>query len=208
MMKRIVVLAAVAALVVFGAASCGGGNGNGGNGNGNNNGGTHSHNGQLSALTWSEAAAQVAYLHSVDMGMNGYFDHTNPGGESPSDRVANAGITHDPGVPGIIPPNFAGENLFWQGGQVPTGQDAVTSWVNSPGHHAQIDAPLLAPGASQTMPAWTHVGVGVYVQGNQAWVTAVFLRNPSGGPGATGMNAQEMQIAQDTFDGMNTHRAQ
>ena len=25
---------------------------------------------------------------------------------------------------------------------------------------------------------------------------------------ATGMNAQEMQIAQDTFDGMNAHRAQ
>lgn len=136
----------------------------------------------LAPLTWYQAGAQVGYDHCLAMEAGGFFAHVDPNTNTdPATRAKNAGITHDP--QGSIDPHsgnpFVGENLFTAtGSTTPTGQDAVNSWIGSPGHHTQIDAPLPVAGAT-TMPPWTHCGIGVRVSGNQSWWTAMFFRNPS-----------------------------
>lgn len=138
----------------------------------------------LPPLTWYAAGAQVAYDHCLAMEAGGFFDHTNPNTMStPSSRAQAAGIVHDP--MGFIDPvtmdPFVGENLANAQGVpmvVYTGADAVNAWVGSPGHHTQIDAPLPVAGA-QTMPAWTHCGIGVRMTTTQVWYTAMFFRNPN-----------------------------
>lgn len=135
----------------------------------------------LAALTWYAAGAQVAYDHCVAMEAGNFFDHVDPNTNTdPATRALNAGITHDP--QGSIDPHsnnpFVGENLFMAVNPAPSGQAAVDSWITSPGHHTQIDAPMPVAGA-QTMPPWTHCGIGVRRNGNQIWFTAMFFRNPS-----------------------------
>ncbi len=135
----------------------------------------------LAPLTPHAAGAQVAFQHSSAMQSGNFFAHVNPTtNTSPGSRAFNAGITHDPG--NSIDPDsgrpFVGENLFMATNNNITAQIAVDSWVGSPGHHTQIDAPLPVAGA-QTMPAWTHCGIGVRQIGNQSWWTAMFFRNPN-----------------------------
>ena len=144
----------------------------------------------LTPYVWYQNGANVAYQHCVAMETQDFFAHVNPNtGTSPGQRAAEAGITHDP--QGSIDPTtghpFVGENL--SAGTSQTGQQATDGWITSPGHHAQLIAPLLAPGASQTMPPWTHCGIGVRIGAQiddgpitgfivNAY-TAVFFRNPS-----------------------------
>lgn len=135
----------------------------------------------LPALAWHQAGAQVAFDHCLNMEARNFFAHVDPQtGSSPASRCAAAGITHDP--QGSIDPTtghpFVGENLYSGSGFTPTGQAAVNSWSTSPGHNTQMVAPNPVPGA-QTMPAWTHCGIGVRYDGNTFWYTAVFFRNPN-----------------------------
>lgn len=135
----------------------------------------------LPAYTWYAAGAQVAYDHCVAMEAGNFFEHVDPNtGKDPATRALDAGITHDPD--GTVDPTsgnpFVGENLFMAFNPSPSGQEAVDSWVNSPGHHTQIDAPLPVSGA-QTMPAWTHCGIGVRRNGSNVWFTAMFFKNPN-----------------------------
>ena len=135
----------------------------------------------LAPLTAHAAGAQIAFQHSSAMQSGNFFAHVNPTtNSSPGSRAWDAGIRHDPGN-SIDPQSgrpFVGENLFMTTDAAVTGQNAVDSWISSPGHHTQIDAPLPVAGA-QTMPAWTHCGIGVRQVGNQSWWTAVFFRNPN-----------------------------
>ncbi|MEE8170910.1 MAG: CAP domain-containing protein [Phycisphaerae bacterium] len=142
---------------------------------------THRAGKALAALTWHAAGAQVGFSHSLAMQAGSFFAHIDPNTSTdPATRALNAGIMHDP--QGLMDPTsgnpFVGENLFMASGSSPSGQAAVNSWVNSPGHHTQIDAPLPVAGA-QTMPAWTHCGIGVRVSGDTSWWTAMFFRNPN-----------------------------
>lgn len=135
----------------------------------------------LAALTFYADGAQVGYDHCVAMEAGNFFDHVDPNTNTdPATRALNAGITHDP--QGSLDPHsgnpFVGENLYMAFNAGLTGQDAVDSWISSPGHHTQIDAPLPVTGA-QTMPPWTHCGIGVRKNGNQVWYTAMFFRNPN-----------------------------
>jgi len=135
----------------------------------------------LAPLTWHAAGAQVAYTHGLAMEAGGFFAHVDSNtGTDPATRALNAGITHDP--QGAIDPTsgnpFVGENLYNTTDPNATGQDAVSSWISSPGHHTQIDAPLPVAGA-QTMPPWTHCGIGVRKGAAQSWWTAMFFRNPN-----------------------------
>lgn len=135
----------------------------------------------LAALMSYPDGAQVAFDHCLAMEAGNFFDHVDPNtGTDPATRAQSAGITHDP--QGAIDPTsgkpFVGENLYSAFNAGLTGQDAVDSWISSPGHHTQIDAPLAVAGA-QTMPPWTHCGIGVRKDGNTIWVTAMFFRNPS-----------------------------
>jgi uncharacterized protein YkwD len=63
-------------------------------------------------LSADGALAGVARAHSADMRDRGFFNHTNPSGESPSDRVTAAGIGNYGGV--------------------------MQAWMKSPGHRANI----------------------------------------------------------------------
>ncbi|WP_027715269.1 CAP domain-containing protein [Desulfuromonas sp. TF] len=47
----------------------------------------------LPPLKWNEALAEIARKHSEDMSEKGYFSHTNPRGETPTERGAKAGFT-------------------------------------------------------------------------------------------------------------------
>ncbi len=135
----------------------------------------------LGPLAMHAAGAQVAFEHCVAMQIGNFFNHVNPTtGTDPATRAKAAGITHDPS--GLVDPNsnnpFVGENLYMTTDPNVSGQAAVDAWVGSPGHRTQIDAPLPVPGA-QTMPAWTHCGIGVRKSGNTSWWTAMFFRNPN-----------------------------
>ena len=105
----------------------------------------------LGPLIWHEGASEVAYLHSLDMDVRDYFDHTNPDGELPWDRLTDAGIDW----------SRAGENIAW-GYSSP--QAVMSGWMGSSGHRANI-----------LSESFTHVGIGVHDDGFSIWWTQVFL---------------------------------
>jgi uncharacterized protein YkwD len=92
----------------------------------------------LPALTNNAPLAKVAYLHSKDMLARDFFDHVNPNG---------AGI------------NFSavGENV---GKGFLSAQEAVTEWMGSPPHRANI-----------LDPEFTQIGVGVVVSSDDPNLT-------------------------------------
>jgi len=72
---------------------------------------------------------RAARLHSLDMAVRDFFDHENPDGEGPWDRIEATGY------PGAAP---WGENI--QGGSE-SAEDAVLSLIDSPGHCRNIMDP-------------------------------------------------------------------
>jgi uncharacterized protein YkwD len=82
----------------------------------------------LPPMRLSARLSNVAQNHANDMYTQGYFSHKNPLGESSFDRMAKEGITY----------TNAGENIAK--GQ-PTPQEVMKSWMNSPGHRANILSP-------------------------------------------------------------------
>ncbi|WP_234019044.1 CAP domain-containing protein [Staphylococcus simulans] len=79
----------------------------------------------LSVLKYSDAISNTARKHSKDMADHHYFDHTNPKGESPFDRMKKDGIDY----------NSAGENLAY-GHQ--NSIFAHEGLMNSEGHRKNI----------------------------------------------------------------------
>ncbi|HJG67242.1 MULTISPECIES: CAP domain-containing protein [Staphylococcus] len=79
----------------------------------------------LNTLDYSTAISDTARKHSTDMAENNYFDHNNPSGDSPFDRLEQDG--HDF--------NAAGENLAY--GQ-PSSIYAHQGLMNSLGHRKNI----------------------------------------------------------------------
>jgi len=99
-------------------------------------------------VTADAGLAQVARAHSADMRDRGFFDHTNPSGQSPWDRAEAAGISY-----------ARAENIAR--GQ----RDAaavMSAWMNSPGHRANIlncDLGRLGTGYAEGSggPWWTQL---------------------------------------------------
>lgn len=106
----------------------------------------------LAPLECDLRVTAVALEHSRDMAERGYFDHVNPDGESPWDRVERAGIDGWRGV---------GENIA---AGYPTPEDVQAGWMDSPGHRANI-----------LDDQYTHVGVGVYDDNGTLYWTQVFV---------------------------------
>ncbi|MFH8798328.1 sigma-70 family RNA polymerase sigma factor [Streptomyces sp. NPDC017936] len=103
--------------------------------------------GPLSENSRLRAAAQG---HSDDMAARDFFDHTNPDGDGPGERVTAAGYRW----------STFGENIA-KGQQTP---DAVmTSWMNSPGHRANI-----------LNCSFKEIGVGVHRGDGGPWWTQNF----------------------------------
>lgn len=89
-------------------------------------------------LAWSDGLAQVALKHSQDMVARDFFDHTNPDGLSPFDRMKAAGIRY----------GAAAENIAMN--HSPDGEQVITQWMNSPGHRANL-----------LSGSYGHMGLGV-----------------------------------------------
>lgn len=79
----------------------------------------------LSAFTWDDRAAQTARSHSQDMADRSYFDHSNPDGQSPFDRMKKNGIVY----------RSAAENIA--AGQT-SAIFAHHGWMNSEGHRKNL----------------------------------------------------------------------
>ena len=108
----------------------------------------------LTALQWSEAIANVAFLHGKDMALHDFLNHTNPQGLSVDGRLEQAQIV-----------NFcSSENIFYIESKNPTdelAQRAVTGWLESPGHRKNLlDANI------------TRAGIGIYCEERECFVTA------------------------------------
>jgi uncharacterized protein YkwD len=96
-------------------------------------------------LSWLTPVADVAQRHSQDMVANKYFDHTNPLGESPFDRLRKAGIKY----------TRAAENIAY--GQR-SAQEVLNTWLGSAGHRRNIeDCALQQHGIGLFQNYWTHV---------------------------------------------------
>ncbi|MFF2774049.1 CAP domain-containing protein [Streptomyces sp. NPDC058052] len=99
-------------------------------------------------LTANATLARAAQGHSDDMAARDFFDHTNPDGDGPGERVTAAGY----------PWSTYGENIAM--GQS-TPEQVMEGWMNSPGHRANIlncDFKELGVGVQNDGgPYWTQV---------------------------------------------------
>ncbi|MFJ4868405.1 sigma-70 family RNA polymerase sigma factor [Streptomyces sp. NPDC088757] len=77
------------------------------------------------AVTGNSLLARAAQGHSDDMAARDFFDHTNPDGAGPGERVTATGYGW----------STYGENIA-RGQQ--TAEQVMESWMNSPGHRANI----------------------------------------------------------------------
>jgi uncharacterized protein YkwD len=97
------------------------------------------------ALSWNTDVAAVAQAHSVDMVERDFFAHTNPDGDSPFDRMTEAGLSF----------STAAENIAYGYG---TPEAVLQAWLDSPGHRANIEnCALTEHGVGLNQTYWTHL---------------------------------------------------
>jgi len=104
-------------------------------------------------LAWNQQLAEAAQAHSEDMAQQGYFAHKNKQGNEVPQRVEARSYRW----------RHVGENI--SRGQV-TAQEAVTGWINSPGHCYNL-----------MNPKFTEFGAGVSIRQSKhpaAYWTQVF----------------------------------
>lgn len=98
-------------------------------------------------LSWMNDVADVAQSHSEDMVQRDFFDHTNPDGASPFDRLGEAGVGY----------SRAAENIAWG---YTTAEAVLDGWVDSPGHRANLEnCDLTHHGVGLVDWRWTHLFV-------------------------------------------------
>ncbi|MFD8985457.1 CAP domain-containing protein [Streptomyces sp. NPDC059564] len=93
--------------------------------------------------------ASLAGAFSKDMAVRGFFDHTDPDGNTPWNRAEKAGIS-----------GLGGENIARGQGDA---KSVMEAWMNSPGHKANI-----------LNCEFRTLGVGVYVAAGGPWWTQDF----------------------------------
>ncbi|MGX1135455.1 RNA polymerase sigma factor (sigma-70 family) [Streptomyces glaucescens] len=101
-------------------------------------------------LTEDAQLNRAAQGHSDDMATRNFFDHTNPDGADPGQRTTAAGYRW----------STYGENIA-RGQQTP--QAVMESWMNSPGHRANI-----------LNCSFKDIGVGVHEGSGGPWWTQNF----------------------------------
>jgi len=115
----------------------------------------------LTPLSDEATLHETALTQSGDMMARAFFDHINPDGLAPEDRVA---VRHRRLI-GLV-----GENI-WRAsgfGKMPPDKlahEIVTSWMKSPGHRENI-----------LRPKFTHLGVGVCSRGDEVRATQNFAQ--------------------------------
>jgi uncharacterized protein YkwD len=121
-----------------------------------------------SPLRLSPQLQQAAEGHSHELVSADYFAHVSPSGETPVDRIREAGYIPGPTVGYVI-----GENLAWGTYGLASPAAIVAAWIASPGHLANI---------LEGQYSETGIGVTPNVPGSFG----------NGGPGAT--YAQEFGV--------------
>lgn len=79
-------------------------------------------------IAWNDNLAMAAYLHSEDMALNGFLDHTGSDGSSPGDRITRQGYVWW----------VYGENIAVD---YRTVSDVMGGWLGSEGHCRNIMNP-------------------------------------------------------------------
>lgn len=102
------------------------------------------------ALTEDAQLTDAAQRHSDDMAARNFFEHTNPDGAGPGERVTDAGYRW----------SAYGENIA-RGQQTP--QSVMESWMNSPGHRANI-----------LNCSFKNIGIGIHKASGGPWWTQDF----------------------------------
>ncbi|MFE1500687.1 CAP domain-containing protein, partial [Streptomyces albidoflavus] len=100
-------------------------------------------------LSHNATLTRAAQGHSDDMAARDFFDHTDPDGDGPGERVTAAGY----------PWSTYGENIA-KGQSTP--EQVMEAWMNSPGHRANI-----------LNCDFKEIGVGIHTDGGPYW-TQVF----------------------------------
>lgn len=75
---------------------------------------------------------RAAERHTSNMVSARFFDHTSPSGSTMVDRIRRTGYTRHARSWAL------GENLAWGSGNLATAAQIQRSWMNSPGHRANI----------------------------------------------------------------------
>jgi uncharacterized protein YkwD len=112
----------------------------------------------LPALLSSPQLAVAATAHSADMVANGYFSHDSLDGRDLVERIRAAGWSTTGSW-------RAGENIAWGSGSYGSPRHIVRSWMNSPGHRANILNAAFreaGSGVAAGAPQRTSMGAGTY----------------------------------------------
>ena len=98
-------------------------------------------------VRWNKSLAEASRLHAEDMARHNYFSHSGRDSSNPAQRVERAGYYY----------RSTGENIA--AGQVKP-EDAVASWIKSPGHCANLMNPAFTEmGAAFAVDAKSEMGV-------------------------------------------------
>ena len=130
----------------------------------------------LRPLRLNARLAQAALAHSRDMVEQRYFSHTTPSGATFGDRIRAAGYLDGARA------WMLGENIGWGTLQLSTPEEAVSAWMHSPGHRANILC-----SSFRDIGAGVAVGVPDDLSGPAATYTTDFgvkvITQPSNRPG-------------------------
>lgn len=77
-------------------------------------------------LTWDRRLAAVGLRHSEDMDRRHFFDHVNPDGRDPFQRMERAGLRYQ----------AAAENLAMG---ATSAEEVFEGWMHSPGHRRNLE---------------------------------------------------------------------
>ena len=96
-------------------------------------------------LKWDNRVATIARDHSRDMVSRHFFNHTNPDGKGPFERLKKLNR----------PFSAAAENIALG---PRTGKGVYDTWLRSPGHRENmLDCRFTRHGVGRTEDRWTHV---------------------------------------------------
>lgn len=113
---------------------------------------------QPAPLDWDDRLAAVAEAHARDMVARAYFDHRNPDGQQPIDRVRDAAIHF---VDSLVT-----ENIYQARGEDAL-QQAMDWFMQDPLHRDTI-----------LDPRTNRVGVGVHEDGERVYFVQLFIVAP------------------------------